>query len=321
MSGHYDSRVADVLDFTSDAPGADDDASGVACTLECARVMATRQFDATLVFTAFAGQEQGLYGSAFYAAQASAAGLNIAGMFTNDIIGSSTAQDGTHNASTVRCFAEGLPTTPIPAETGIRQFGGETELPPRQLARYIKQVGENEATDLNVDIICRRERYLRGGDHISFLAQGYPAVRFTEPREDYRHQHQDTTTVNGVQLGDLAQFCDFGYLAKSKVTRVNVAALASLALAPAAPSGAVIDPSAMTNDTALRWNPNAEPDLAGYEVLVRATTAPQWRATIPVGNVTSFVVEDTSKDDFFFGVRAVDAGGHRSPVSFPSPAS
>jgi hypothetical protein len=317
VSGHYDSRVTDVMDAVQDAPGADDDASGVAAALECARVMASRQFDATVVFMAVAGEEQGLFGSAYYAAQAKQQGMNIRGMFTNDIIGSSTAQDGARDPFTVRLFAEGLPTTPVPAEAAIRQYGGETELPTRQLARYIKEVGENDATGMRVDVINRRERYGRGGDHIPFLAQGYPAVRFTEAREDYRHQHQDTRLLAGVQWGDLAEFVDYDYTAR--VARVNAAALVSLANAPAAPAGALIDPSALTNDTALKWNANTEPDLAGYEILVRPTGEPEWHDAIQVGNVTGFTVMNVPKDDFFFGVRAVDKDGHRSPVSFPSP--
>jgi len=315
VSGHYDSRGTNVLDTTLDAPGANDDASGVAAALEMARVMSKRQFDATLVFMAVAGEEQGLYGSNFYATQAKAQGLNIAGMFTNDIIGSSTAQDGKRDPFSVRLFVEGLPSTPAPAEAAIRLDGGETELPPRQLARYIKEVGENEATSMNVDVIVRRDRFGRGGDHIPFLAQGYPAVRFTEWREDYRHQHQDTRLVAGVQWGDLPQFVDYQYIAR--VARVNATALASLALAPATPSGALIDPTAQVIDTALKWSANTESDLAGYEVLYRPTTDPDWTSavTIPVGKVTTFTVTDTYKDDYFFGVRAIDSGGNRSPVA------
>jgi hypothetical protein len=319
MSGHYDSRVTDVMDAAQDAPGADDDASGVAAVLECARVMATRQFDATVVLMAVAGEEQGLYGSAYYANLAKQQGMNIPAMFTNDIIGSSTAQDGTRDRHTVRLFAEGLATTPTSAEAAIRQYGGETELPTRQLARYTKEVGENDATGMRVDVIYRRERYGRGGDHIAFLAQGYPALRFTEAHEDYRHQHQDTRVLDGVQWGDLPEFVDYDYTAR--VARVNAATLASLALAPASPSGALIDPSALTNDTALKWNANTEPDLAGYEVMVRPTTDAEWGDAIPVGNVTSHTVLNTSKDDFFFGVRAVDRDGNRSPVSFPTPGT
>jgi hypothetical protein len=240
-------------------------------------------------------------------------------MFTNDIIGSSTAQDGTRDRHTVRLFAEGLATTPTSAEAAIHQYGGETELPTRQLARYTKEVGENDATGMRVDVIYRRERYGRGGDHIAFLAQGYPALRFTEAHEDYRHQHQDTRVLDGVQWGDLPEFVDYDYTAR--VARVNAATLASLALAPASPSGALIDPSALTNDTALKWNANTEPDLAGYEVMVRPTTEAEWGDAIPVGNVTSHTVLNTSKDDFFFGVRAVDRDGNRSPVSFPTPGT
>jgi hypothetical protein len=268
---------------------------------------------------AVAGEEQGLYGSAYYAAQAKAAGANVAGMFTNDIIGSSHGQNGEHDPFSVRLFAEGLPTTPSPLEADFRRFGGaETEMAARQLGRYIKEVAENEATRMKVNLIYFRDRHGRGGDHIPFLQQGYAAVRFTEPHEDYRHQHQDVRVQDGVQWGDLPEFVDYAYIAR--VARVNACALACLAMAPASPAGALINPASFTNDTALSWTANTEPDLAGYEVVLRATIDPEWTDTVEVGNVTSYTLKNVSKDNYFFGVRAVDAAGNRSPVSYPRPS-
>jgi Peptidase family M28 len=318
VSGHYDSMPTNVTDFTSDAPGANDDASGVAAVLEMARVMATRSFDATIVFMAVAGEEQGLLGSTYFAQQAKQQGRDIQGMFTNDIIGNSHGQNGVHDPHSVRIFAEGLPQTPSPLEAEWRRYGGEADSPTRQLARYVKEVAENDATGMRVNMIYRRDRYGRGGDHIPFLTQGYPAVRFTEANEDWRHQHQDVRVENGVQYGDLPQFVDFQYCAR--VARVNAISLASLALAPAAPSGVMIDPAGLTTDTALVWTANTEPDLAGYEVVLRPTTDPVWRRTIEVGDVTNVSLKNIVKDDYFFGVRAVDEDGHRSPVSFARPS-
>jgi hypothetical protein len=317
VSGHYDSMPTIVTDFTSDAPGANDDASGVAAALEMARVMATRQFDATIVFMAVAGEEQGLFGSNFFATQAKAANRNIAGMFTNDIIGSSRGPEGERDPFSIRLFAEGLPNPANAAvEADWRRFGGgETESIHRQLARYIKEVCENESTRMRVNIMYRRDRMGRGGDHIPFLQQGYAAVRFTEPKEDYRHQHHDVVVENGVQFGDLPEFCDFDYIARA--ARVNACALAALSRAPAVPTGALINVLGLRADTELRWNPNTEADLAGYEVVMRSTTDLEWEETRPVGMVTNVVLHNVSKDNFFFGVRAVDKSGNRSPVVFP----
>jgi hypothetical protein len=320
VSGHYDSMPTDPTDPVSDAPGANDDASGVAAVVEMARVMAKRRFDATIVFMAVAGEEQGLYGSRFFATQARQAGMDVAAMFTNDIIGSSTGQNGEREPYSVRLFAEGVPTAETEEEANIRRsVGGENDSPARQLARYVKEVGENSATRMRVDVIYRRDRYRRGGDHIPFLEQGYPAVRFTEPNEDYRHQHQNVRVENGVQYGDLPQFCDFGYIAR--VARVNAAALAALATAPARPRNTRIITAVLSNDTELRWAANPEPDVVGYEIVWRPTTAPYWTHAIPVGNVTAHIVRNTSKDNVFFGVRAVNARGRRSVVSFPVPAT
>ncbi|MEW2445555.1 M20/M25/M40 family metallo-hydrolase [Micromonospora marina] len=319
ITGHYDSRATDVMDAVSDAPGADDDASGVAVVMELARVLATRRTEATIVLAAVAAEEQGLYGSAYLAAQLKAAGADVQAMFSNDIVGSSTADDGTRDPRTVRLFAEGVPTAETPAEAGVRQsVGGENDSPSRQLARFVTGVAENAATGMDVRVIYRRDRYLRGSDHISFLREGWPAGRFTEPNEDFAHQHQDVRVVDGVQYGDLPEFCDFGYI--TRVARVNAATLWSLAQAPGTPKGVTVVTTNLTNDTTLRWQRGSEPDLAGYEVVWRETTADQWQKVLPVGDVTEVTI-DLSKDNVFFGVRAVDRAGHRSPVAFPRPGS
>ncbi|WP_368039387.1 M20/M25/M40 family metallo-hydrolase, partial [Streptomyces sp. 8P21H-1] len=313
VSGHYDSRVTDVMDATSDSPGADDDASGVAVTMELARVMATRRPASTIVFAAVAGEEQGLYGAAHMASRFKAAGTDVQGMFTNDIVGASRADDGTKDPYTIRLFAEGVPTSETPEQAATRRsVGGENDSPSRQLARFVRDTADNPATGMRVRVIYRRDRYRRGGDHIPFLEQGYAAVRFTEPAEDFAHQHQDVRVEDGKQYGDLPEFCDFPFIAR--VARVNAAALWTLAQAPAAPRGARILTAALTNATELVWTRGTEPDLAGYEVVWRETTAPEWTHVIPVGDVTSHEV-DLSKDNVFFGVRAVNGAGLRSPVS------
>lgn len=317
VSGHYDSRCSDVMDFTSDAPGADDDASGVAVSLELARVLSTRQPAATIVFAAVAGEEQGLYGSRHMAQLFKAAGTDVQAMFTNDIVGASRADDGTRDPGTIRLFAEGVPTAETPAEANLRRsIGGENDSPPRQLARFVKSVAENDATGMAVRVIYRRDRYLRGGDHIGFLEQGYPAARFTEPAENFAHQHQNVRVENGVQYGDLPEFCDFPFIAR--VARVNGAALWSLATAPGTPKGVKIRTAALTNDSELLWT--ATPGAVSYEVLWRETTAPDWTHAIDVGPALTAKV-DLSKDNVFFGVRAVGPGGHRSPAAFPAPVS
>jgi hypothetical protein len=318
VSGHYDSRVTDVMNFTSDAPGADDDASGVAAVLEMARVMATLDPKATIVFAAVAGEEQGLYGAGFMAQQYKAQGADVQGMFTNDIVGSATADDGTRDPHAIRCFSEGVPTSETPAQTAVRQLvGSEADSPSRQLARFATSVATNDATGMAIRVIYRRDRYLRGGDHIPFLQQGFPAARFTEPHENFAHQHQDTRLVNGVQFGDLIEFCEFDYILR--VTKVNAAVMWSLANAPGTPKNALILDSALSNSTELTWDRGTEPDLAGYEVVWRACTEPDWTHVVAAGDVTSFTVP-LAKDNVFFGVRAVDHDGHRGPVAFPAPS-
>jgi hypothetical protein len=318
VSGHYDSMCTSPTDAACDAPGANDDASGTAAVLEMARVMAKYKFDATIIFMAVAGEEQGLLGSTYAAEQAKQKGVDVEAMFTNDIIGSSLGGNGIRDAHTVRVFSEGVPSSEKPEEATVRRgVGGENDSAPRQLARFIKETGERYVSAMRVMMVYRRDRYLRGGDHIPFLERGFPAVRFTEPNEDYRHQHQNVRIENGVQYGDLPQFDDFNYIAN--VTRVNAASLATLALAPARPKNVGLLTTRLTNDTDLKWEANNEPDLAGYEVVWRDTTSPVWTNARAVGNVTSFTMKGMSKDNYFFGVRAVDKQGNRSPVSFPRP--
>ena len=318
VSGHYDSMCNSPTDATCDAPGANDDASGTAAVLEMARVMAKYEFDATIIFMAVAGEEQGLLGSTHAAEQAKQTDMDVEAMFTNDIIGSSLGGNGVRDARTVRVFSEGVPSNEKPEEANVRRgVGGENDSAARQLARFIKETGEHYLPGMRVMMVYRRDRYLRGGDHIPFLERGFAAVRFTETNEDYRHQHQNVRIEDGVQYGDLPQFDDFKYIAD--VARVNAASLAALALAPARPKNVGLVTARLTNDTDLKWDANKEPDLAGYEIVWRDTTSPVWTNARAVGNVTSFTMKAMSKDNYFFGVRAVDKRGSKSPVSFPRP--
>ena len=321
ITGHLDSRVTDVLDFTSDAPGADDDASGVAVVLELARLFATRQFPGTLVFATVAGEEQGLYGSTFMAAQMAAAGNDVQGMFSNDIVGASQGWDGTKpDPHTVRMFLEGIPTAATASGISLMQsVGGENDGGSRQLGRFVQEVAPFELTGMNIRLIWRRDRYLRGTDSLSFQGHGYPAARITEPRENFNHEHQNTRVVNGVQLGDLIQYVDFDFVAR--VAKVNGAALWALANSPSTPKNLLIHVAppvnfAGINNTVLSWNANPESNLAGYEVVMRETTSPDWTNVIKVGNVTAATL-DIAKDNVQFGLRAVDTAGNRSPVAFP----
>ena len=318
VTGHYDSRVTDVMNVTADAPGADDDASGVAAVMEMARTMSKKKWDATLIFIAVAGEEQGLFGSTHWAKMAKEKNWNVAGMITNDIIGSSHSDDGRVVNDHVRLFAEGVPPTPAMSDAlqMLVRTGGENDSTARELARFIKPEAETHLPGMTVDIIYRRDRYLRGGDHSPFLDAGFPAVRMTEPNEDFRHQHQDLRKENGIQIGDLPEFCDFDYIAK--VARVNATALGALALAPAVPAKVEVETKELTNSTTLRWAANTEPDLDGYEIVWRDTTAPLWEHVRAVGNVTRFTVP-VSKDNFLFGVRAIDKEGNASPAAYPAP--
>ncbi|KAI2613603.1 Zn-dependent exopeptidase [Hypoxylon fragiforme] len=329
VSGHYDSRVSDPLNYEDDAPGADDDASGVAVSLELARIMAKPEYPrpkASIAFVAVAGEEQGLYGAQFLARTYAEAEtrVNVEGMFTNDIIGSPRGgTDGEfYSPNVIRLFAQGLP--PLAVENSTTRetrltIGGENDSPARQLARFVKEVAENAATGMNVSVVYRLDRYLRGGDHRPFLEAGYPAARFTEPHEDYRHQHQDVRVDadEGVQYGDLPEFVDFEYVAR--VARVNGAALWSLATGPGTPRNVRVDTSALSSDTTLYWEPPVAGQEGGsYEVVWRPTGAPFWTGVLDVGDVGE-VTLPLSKDDVVFGVRAKGADGLRGVAVLPFP--
>lgn len=318
VSGHYDSMCTSPTDAKCDAPGANDDASGTAVSIELARVMSRRKFDATIVFMAVPGEEQGLLGAAYYAEEAKKAKTNIEAMFTNDIVGGVTTYKNSQFRRKVRVFSEGVPSNETEQEAATRRsVGGENDSASRQLARYIKEQSDRYMKNFGAWLIYRRDRYGRGGDHIPFVERGFAAVRFTESDEDYTHQHQNVRTENGVFYGDTPEFVDFEYTAN--VARVNLVALASLANAPAKPKNVGIVTGRLANDTDLKWDANADATIAGYEVVWRDTTAAEWTGAKFVGNVTAYTAKAMSKDNYFFGVRAVDKDGNKSPVVYPRP--
>ena len=335
VSGHYDSMCTSPTDAVCDAPGANDDASGTAAVIELARVMSKRKFDATIVFMAVPGEEQGLLGAAYYAQQAVEKKMDIEGMFTNDIVGGVTTMKNSPNRNRVRVFSEGVPSNETEQQAATRRsVGGENDSQSRQLGRYVKEQADRYLKNFRVWHIYRRDRYGRGGDHIPFLERGFSAVRVTEADEDYTHQHQNVRTENGVFYGDTPEYVDFEYVAN--VTRVNMIAVASLANAPARPKNVTMV-NRLNNNTELKWSANVDADIAGYEIVYRDTTAAEWTNTIPVpvlspANIiastkpgiafqtdVTHVVKNMSKDNYFFGVRAVDKAGNRSPVTYPRP--
>ncbi|KAI0057720.1 Zn-dependent exopeptidase [Artomyces pyxidatus] len=322
ITGHYDSRITDIMNFTDDAPGADDDASGVAIVMELLRIMSQMPPPrATIILGAVAGEEQDLYGSTFLAQTLLEAGADVQGMFTNDIVGSPKADNGFVDANSIRLFAQGIPSSESAATVATREsIGGENDSPARQLARFVNDVASNSATNMNVRVIYRTDRFLRGGDHEPFLDRGFAAARFTEPNENFAHQHQDTRVdpVTGEQFGDLIEFCDFGFI--QRVARVNGAAIWSLAQAPGTPKNVTMDTSVLTNNSTLTWALDPSPAVAGYEVVWRATDATFWTDVIPVGLVSKTTVL-LSKDNAIFGVRAVGKNGFRSPATFPFPST
>jgi len=280
--------------------------------------MSKRKYDATIVFMTVAGEEQGLLGATYFAQQAVEKKMDIEAMFTNDIIGGVTSFKNAANRQTVRVFSEGVPSNETEQQATTRRgTGGENDSASRQLARFIKETTGKYLPKFDVVMIYRRDRYLRGGDHIPFVERGFTAVRITETNEDYDHQHQNVRTENGKFYGDTPEYVDYDYVAN--VTRVNTASLASLALAPARPKNVGMVTARLGNDTELKWDASTETDVAGYEIVWRDTVSPVWTNSQTVGNVTNFVMKDKSKDNYFFGVRAVDNAGNKSPVSFPRP--
>jgi len=320
VSGHYDSRINDVMDPNGIEPGANDDASGTAVSMELARVMSKRSFPATIIFMSVVGEEQGLYGSTNVAKRAKAENWNIDAMLNNDIVGNTHGMEtDLKDNRNVRVFSEGVPSIAAGNERMIASLialGGENDSPSRELARYIKETAERYVDQLDVKLIYRRDRYLRGGDHVPFLQQGFTAVRFTEMNEDFNRQHQNVRTENGVDYGDLPDFVDFNYV--QKVARMNLSVLANLALAPAEPQSVGIVTSGLTNKTVLKWEaPKTGKKPTGYYVLMRETSSPVWERKFFVTDVTATL--SYSKDNYLFAVQSVDADGHESLPIFPKP--
>jgi len=313
VTGHYDSRNGDTLDATGIAPGANDDGSGTAVSLECARVLSKLKFPGTIIFLAVAGEEQGLNGSAHFAKMAKDQDWDIEAALNNDIVGGDRSPQ--QNPGMVRVFSEGVPLAATDADLRrIRNLGGENDSASRQLARYVAEVGRTYQTAAKPLVVFRLDRYLRGGDHISFNEQGYAAVRLTEYREDYNHQHQNVRTENGIEYGDVPKFVNFDYVAN--VARVNAATLASLASAPASPAKVRLQTKQLENDSTLTWE--AAPGAASYEVLWRDSASPEWEQAKSVGNGTHTMLP-LSKDNVIFAVRALDSAGHRSLPVVPQP--
>jgi len=317
VSGHYDSRVTDVMNIKDFAPGANDDASGVAAVMEMCRIMSKQKFSSTIVFVAMVGEEQGLYGATNLAKRAKEEGWNVHLLMNNDIVGNSYGMEtDIKDNKSVRVFSEGVSALETPAQAAARQSAGtENDGKARQAARYIKEVAERYVDQLEVKLIYRRDRFLRGGDHTPFSQQGFAAVRITEMNEDFNRQHQDVRTENGFKFGDLPEYVDYNYL--QKVTRMNLSVMANLGLSTQEPENVVVLTAGLTNKTALKWEVPKGKKPAGYYVLMRETTSPFWERKFFVKENTATLAY--SKDNYYFGVQSVDENGHESLVITPKP--
>lgn len=317
ISGHLDSRVTDVMNATSEAPGANDDASGVAAVLECARIMSKYEFSATIIFVAVSGEEQGLLGANFLAGKAKDQNWIIEAVLNNDIMGSNNSNEtNIINNTKVRVFSEGLPAYELDkAAANIRNLGLENDGKSRQLARYVKEIGERYVDNLEVVMVYRNDRFLRGGDHTPFVQKGFAAVRITEMNENFDHQHQDLRTEKGTQYGDLPEFMDFIYLAKN--TGINLASLANLAKAPAMPMEVKIETRSLTNYSLISWAKPANGKVKGYYVLLRETTSAVWQKKI--FTIGTNMKLPYSKDNYFFAVQSVNEDGNESLPVVPIP--
>jgi hypothetical protein len=316
ISGHLDNMRTSVMDRIGDAPGANDDASGCAAVIESARIMSQRNFPATIIFVAVSGEEQGLLGARFMANKAKTEGWQIEAVLNNDIMGSNNSSEtNIINNTQIRVFSEGLPAYEIEkVARNIRQMGWENDGKSRQLARYVKEVGERYVDNLEVVMIYRNDRFLRGGDHSAFVENGYAAIRFTEMNENYYHQHQDVRMENGIQYGDLPEFMDFEYLRKN--TAMNLSNLANLAKSPAVPQEVKIENSRLTNFSKLTWKAPAVGKVKGYYVLVRETTSAVWQKKFFTKELNYQF--PYSKDNYFFAVQAVSETGNESLAIVPT---
>jgi hypothetical protein len=321
MSGDIDSRVSDPMNFTSDSPGANDNASGVAGTLESARVLSQYKFNGSIVYAALAGEEQGLFGGKILAEAAQKDGWRLKAVLNNDMIGNIAGINGVINNTSARVFAEGTRVTETADEARSRRFtGGEVDSPSRNLARYIDWIADRYIPNLDTMVIYRLDRFGRGGHHRPFNDLGYPAVRIMETNENYNHQHQDLRTENGIEYGDTLAGVNFPYAAK--LTSLNAASLASMAWAPSPPAKVTIK-GAVQPSTTLSWaalDKKQNPQLAGYKIYWRYTDAPQWQYSKFVGDVAEYTLDNIVIDNYFFGVASVSKDGYESPVVFPGTA-
>lgn len=316
ISGHLDNMRTSVMDRTGDAPGANDDGSGSAAVIECARILSKHSFPATIIFVTVSGEEQGLLGATFMANKAKKEGWNIEAVLNNDIMGSNNSSEtNIINNTKVRVFSEGLPAFELDKSGKmIRQLGLENDGKARQLARYVKEVGERYVDNLQVVMIYRNDRFLRGGDHTPYVENGYAAVRITEMNENFYHQHQNVRTENGIQYGDLPQFMDFEYLRRN--TALNLCNLANLAKAPAMPQEVKVDVKNLTNYTVLNWQAPKSGNVKGYYILMRETTSPVWEKKIFTTETNARL--PYSKDNYFFAIQAVNTTGNESLPVVPS---
>ena len=310
ISGHLDSRRSDVMDVVGDAPGADDDGSGTSAVIECARVMSKHSFPATIIFVAVSGEEQGLLGSTFMANKAKKENWNIEGVFNNDIIGSNNSNEtDIINNTKVRVFSEGIPM--YETEKNIKRImalGLENDSKSRQLARYIKEIGERYVDNLQVQMVYRTDRFLRGGDHLPYLQNGFTAVRITEMNENFTRQHQDVRKENGIDYGDVAKWIDYEYLRKN--TALNLCNLANLAKAPSTPEDVKIEIKNLSNTTSLSWEKPKSGKVNGYYVLIRETVSPVWQKKLFTKE--NKITLPYSKDNYFFAVQSVNETGNES---------
>jgi hypothetical protein len=315
MSGDIDSRVSDVMDFTSDAPGANDNASGVAGVLEAARVLSQYKFNGSVVYAALSGEEQGLFGGKILTAYAQQHNWNIHAVLNNDMIGNITGINGVTDNTTARIFSEGTRVIETAQQARTRRFtGGEVDSASRNLARYIDTIADKYIANLDTILVYRLDRFGRGGHHRPFNDAGFAAVRIMETNEHYHRQHQDLRTENGTVYGDTIDGVDFAYAAK--LTSLNAVSLASMAWAPAPPKGVEIA-GAVSGDTQLSWQPASDNTIAGYRLYWRYTSEPQWQFSKIVGKVTHATLKNVVIDNYYFGVAAVNQQGIESPVVFP----
>ena len=317
ISGHLDSRATDVMDSIIDAPGANDDGSGVAAMMELAKIMCKREFPFTIIFVAVVGEEQGLYGAKHLADKAKDQNWNVIAMINNDMIGNSLSSGTQLRDNTqVRVFSETIPYLETEAEAKIRKSTNrDNDSPSRQLARYIKSVTNQYVEQLDIKLVYRNDRFLRGGDHTPFSQNGFTAVRFCEMNENFDHQHQTIRKENNIQFGDLPEFMDFEYM--KKVACSNLATLSNLAWSPKAPKNVGIEVKEVTNFSVLNWNKPEGKPIYGYNILIRETSSPIWEKSIFVKDTKAEI--PYSKDNYFFAVQSVDELGHSSLPVFPVP--